>query len=317
MLDILRKNTKLVVWIVVGAFILWGAFSVTSTFQKKGRYAGDVFGKPVSFQEFTAFQKAAQIFSFADESSRDPDVLRHKAWQNLIYSREGKRQKIQVSDDEVRMELRRLLASQGLENPTPAVYKRWLAATVRMEPREFEGQLREIIRIQKLVAQALKPEAEEPTPEETKDLFMMEEQKIAGQLVLFNTPEDAESFRAQATDTASWKKTVEVKGYAVLPSPEQSVLEFIRSWQVPKALTLKLLTLPAGSVSDVLPAQGKSGVFLLESLKPMTDADYTDAKKTEYLDKARKQKRRQLFFSWHLELMQRAKLHDYSLETEI
>jgi len=317
MLDIIRKNTKVIIWTVVLSFVLWGGVSVGTSLQKKGRYAGEVFNKPVTFQEFNSFHQSAQIFSFTDDNNQDPDVLRHKAWQNLIYSREAKRLKIKVSDDEVRRELRRILEAQGLANATPEMYKRWLRSAARMEAKDFEKQLREILRVQKLVAQAISNPGPAPTEEDIHDLFRLEEQRLSGEMLLFNTPEDVQNFLTQATDAASWKKMVEIKGFAVLPVPDQMLYDFLRAWQLPREMADRLMVLPEGSVSEEIPARGKSGVFLMQHKKTVTDADFTAEKKEEYTEKAVSQQKKQAFFAWHLEIMQRARLHDFSIETQV
>ena len=150
MLKYLRKHTKIVVWAVVITFALWGGFSATSL-KKELNYAGSVYGKNVSFQEYNKFYKATQIFMPSPELMRNPDALRSYVWQNIIYAKEAKRQGIKVSDKELRAELSRLLASQGLINPSPQVYKNWLERGLRISPREFEESLREFIAIQKLI----------------------------------------------------------------------------------------------------------------------------------------------------------------------
>lgn len=119
-------------------------------FQKKGRIAGEVFGREVSFQEFNRFDRSSRIFSFNDKP-QDPNFAHRQAWQNLILSKEARRRKIEVSDDEVRGEILRLLAHVKLDNPSPEVYRRWLDQAVHETPQEFEKQVRELLRVRKLL----------------------------------------------------------------------------------------------------------------------------------------------------------------------
>ena len=151
MLKLLRKKTKVVIWSVVVCFALWGGFSVGTQFQKKGRIAGEVFGREISFQEFNRFYRSSQIFSFEDKPVQDPGFAHRQAWQNLIFSKEARRRKIDVPDDEVRSEILRLLNHMKIENPSTEMYRRWLDQTVRESPQEFESQVRELLRVQKLL----------------------------------------------------------------------------------------------------------------------------------------------------------------------
>lgn len=169
MLKVFRKHTKIMVWIVAIALIfLFGIGSIYDliTQKKSGRYAGEVFGRAVTFQEFNRFSRATQLFMSSKKLIDDPDFLRSYTWQNIIYAREAIREGIKVDDNEVREEVASILKQQGLLNPTPEQYKIWLTRSLHMAPREFEEGLREFIRIQKL----LRTKIESPAPEGTDPL---------------------------------------------------------------------------------------------------------------------------------------------------
>ena len=81
----------------------------------------------------------------------DAELVRAYTWQNIIFSREAKREGIKVTDHEVREEINRILLQQGINNPTQEQYRIWLARTLQISPKDFEEGLREIMRIQKLI----------------------------------------------------------------------------------------------------------------------------------------------------------------------
>lgn len=147
-----RKHTKTIVWVVVLSFVIWGGYSAT-TLKKEGRYAGEVFGKPVSFQEYNKFYNATQLFMPLKDKAdlENPDLLQNFTWQNIIYAREAKQLGFNVSDEEVRREISGILTRSGLVSPTEEQYRIWLTRTLRLSPREFEEGLREFMRIQKLL----------------------------------------------------------------------------------------------------------------------------------------------------------------------
>lgn len=183
MLKIFRTHTKLIIWIVVGSFILWGGYSV-SALKKEGRFAGEAFGKTVSFQEYNQFYRATQLFMPSEKPLDDPELLRDYTWQNIIYSREAKHQGIKITDEEVRREIANILKQQGLVSPTEEQYKIWLTRTLHISPREFEEGLREFMRIQKLLRTQITsfvpagadkltdPKAKEEAAEKQKIAFM-------------------------------------------------------------------------------------------------------------------------------------------------
>jgi hypothetical protein len=150
MLKVFRRYTKIIIWVVVGSFILWGGYSV-SALKKEGRFAGEAFGKSVSFQEYNQFYRATQLFMPSEKPIDDPELLRKFTWQNIIYSREAKHDGLRITDEEVRAEIANILKQQGLISPTQEQYKIWLTRSLHISPREFEEGLREFMRIQKLL----------------------------------------------------------------------------------------------------------------------------------------------------------------------
>ncbi len=154
MLKIFRKNTKFIIWITVVALaLLFGAGSIADLVggKKSGRFAGEAFGKSVTFQEYNQFYRATQLFMPSEKPVEDPELLRNYTWQNIIYAREAQRKDIKITDEEVRGEIAKILKQQGLTNPTAEQYKIWLTRSLHISPREFEEGLREFLRIQKLL----------------------------------------------------------------------------------------------------------------------------------------------------------------------
>lgn len=206
MLKIFRKHTKLIIWIVVGSFILWGGYSVSSL-KKEGRYAGEAFGSPVTFQEYNRFYQATQLFMPSEKPLEDPELLRNYTWQNIVYAREAKREGVKVGDDEVRREIAGILKQQGLVDPTEEQYRIWLTRTLRISPREFEGGLREFMSIQKLLRMKIGSFKPAGTPTTTD-------------------PKANEALAAkQKTDFMAWTADVNqrarIKDYLALPATQE------------------------------------------------------------------------------------------------
>ena len=121
MLQFFRHHTKAIVWASAICFILCGGYSITAM-KKEGRFAGEVFGKSVTFQDYNRFYRATQLFMPSEKPIEDPDLLRTYTWQNIIYSKEAQREGVKVTDQDVRSEISGILKQQGLVDPTPQQY---------------------------------------------------------------------------------------------------------------------------------------------------------------------------------------------------
>lgn len=164
MLNFFRKKTKVIIWAIVVSFIGWGGYSTSIQFEDVNRAAGRIFGKEVSFRDYGLAQHAVQLFRpVSDEKEPpNPEVIEARTWEFLIFSREAKKRRVPVSDEEVREEIRRLLTANQEAPFTREEYDRWVRTVIRQEPREFEGEVREHLRIRKLFDGVRKEFKEQP-----------------------------------------------------------------------------------------------------------------------------------------------------------
>lgn len=312
MLNFFRSHTKTVAWIVVLSFLLWGAFSVTASLGKEGRFAGEVFGKTVSFQEFSQYYRGSQIFSFGQDLPDDPDVLRQVTWQNLIYAREARRKNYKVSDDEVHEELMRLMANQGLAQADSSAYQGWVRSVLKMEPHQFENQLREVIRVQKMLKEVSRISMEAPNDTEIENFNLLENSRIALQAAAFPTVKDAEDFLKKVRNPASWDAETAKIPDQVMSLPEASLAETVQGLRMDSAMALELQKLPAGGISEPIPLGGKIVIFRVTDKKEVPNRPLTPSEKEALAEKVRDKKKQLYFMSWHLNLMKQAGLRDFT-----
>ena len=163
MLHFFRKNTKSIVWAVVVAFIAWGGYSASIQLNAATRSPGKIFGKEVSYRDYLSASRAVQIFTPAGKEEALPSEkeIEVRTWQFLVLSHEAKRQKIHISDDEVRQEITRLLGGSGSELPAEQ-YFRLIQNTFRQQPHEFEDLVRKNLAIRKLLDQVRQTAGEKP-----------------------------------------------------------------------------------------------------------------------------------------------------------
>ena len=311
MLKTLRKNTKLVVWTVVISFALWGAYAVGTGLQKEQRMAGEIFGKAVPFQEFDRFYRASQIFSYSGSVLENPEEIKQHTWQSLLFSREARRRKIEVPDEEVRREVLRLLAAHKIENPTPELYRRWLQGTVRESPQEFESQVRELLRIQKLIAEAHDAPVEAPDTETLHRKFLLEEQKLSAEAVKFPSREEAAAFYEKVKEPKRWKKEARKDGRQLLTTGLVSLQTLLGGWQISDEDAFRLQGLEKGDVSEPVASAGQFAVFQLVDKQAADEGKFEKEFKQKYMNELTERKKNERFVQWSLELKEKANLKDY------
>lgn len=315
MLNIFRKNTKIIIWSVVLCFALWGGFSVGTQFQKQGRYAGEVFGKNITFQEYDSFYKAAQIFSVNGTPADDAEVIKTQAWQNIILYHTAKKQGIKVSNDEVRTELLRLLKSQGLESFDAKVYENWLQRALRTTPKEFEGQVKNLLLIRKLISKVREENPFEISPEDALQRFLLDKNLIDAEILLFDSEDSAKNFMTEKNLTVeNWAEAAE----AVKADPKNfiatgkaSLFAIKQYWQLDEATLDQLIQSPLQSILGPIALQKRYGIFLIKDKTTVTADVFTEQTKQDYLAALKNFETQKYFMSWYLDIFRQAKFKDY------
>jgi len=314
MLNTLRKNTKLIIWFIIISFCLWGAFSVGIQMNQRGQIAGRVFGRPVSFQEFNKFLKASEIFSLTGQRVEDPGILQQHAWQNIIFASEAKRRNIKVSDDEVRDEIKRLLAAQKVPFDD-AMYQSWVKSISGTTPRNFEEMVRETLRVQKLLREIQTRPAELSPELDLRKQFLLDRRQLACEAIIFTDASRAQSFYELMLKDNDWRSKVALPGGPLLQNISlQSLGDLAISYGLTEQQTQALYALGKDTVSPPhATVSGRVILFRITDKKEVADSEF-DA--PEAADKYRaeliERKRYQEFLTWHNDLIQRSHFEDYS-----
>ena len=171
MLKFYRKHIKLVIWLIVLAFVAWGAGTISVSKELASPYIGSVNGEKISHKEFLMTLRYYELLSRArtaesEKTESEPlpyDQLRSLTWQTIAISREAKRLGVRVSDEEVRNQVERLFSAGGQFNE--AFYQNWIEKNFRGRAREFEEATRKHITVQKTHQKILEgiPESERET----------------------------------------------------------------------------------------------------------------------------------------------------------
>ncbi len=317
MLKYLRSHTKTIIWIVIFCFCLWGGYAFSVSLQKKdpqGRIAGEVFGKEVPLKDFYVFYKANQIFAFGGKKPpEDKSLLHIQTWQSLIFDYEAKNQKINVSDQEVRDEVLRLLKDQKIETPTNQFYEKWLQRSFNMSAQEFEHAIREILRIQKLIVQFNSTAVEAPKAEEIRKRFDREQNSLSLDLLKFENQETANAFYEQVkTKPASLETLAKEKQIKIQNTGKVALDAILNLWQIPEATAQAMLKSAPESMTPPFAYQGK---FAMAKLKEKTLADekkFDEEYKKKTAEQLQNQHRFERFNNWLNSLQVRANFKDYT-----
>ncbi len=140
--------------IIIPAFVLWGVGSQRAQKKRGPGYAGLLFGKKVSFEDYTRMWNAAKnaaLLRYGDVEKVYTELdLEREAWERLMLVREARRRGIKVSDTEVINTIRDfpfLVRNGGFDKD---LYHRVVETTFRTSPRQFEEDMRESLMIARL-----------------------------------------------------------------------------------------------------------------------------------------------------------------------
>lgn len=310
MLKTIRKNTKIIVWSVILAFSLWGAYSVTSEIRSDSMYAGKVFGQKISHQEFNGFFRSSLLFSDKDPAQQTPEALRAAAWQGVIFSREAKQQKIEVTDEEVRKQILELLETQkiSLEN-----YEQWLQG-IRMNPplsaKEFETQIREMLRIRKWAKKIEESSDTQISEEEVKKTYFDENNQLSLEILTFPTEKEAVDFRSKIKKDKDWDKVTKSKQEEIKRTGLVGINRLVMMLQVTPENFQKIQSSEIGTITEPLASGTEWAIFRLLDKTSTTEQRFEEEKES-YLKNMKDQKAQMVLMTKSTEIIARAKLEDY------
>jgi len=143
----------------VACFVLWEIGSVLASRQAGSLYAGTLFGRPVSIQEYKAALDATQHraqLTYGERSSKllPRPELERQTWDRLMLLAAARRARIRVSDREIIEELQHWPLFQKEGRFDLKTYELVVHYSLGATPRTFEEEVRGQIAILKLIEQA-------------------------------------------------------------------------------------------------------------------------------------------------------------------
>jgi len=155
-----KRVMKAILWsiaiLIIPAFIWWDIDTRESKRIKKDSYVGTIQGKKISAQEYqqmyrdTSAQVLINYWANQELLNNLQENMELITWNRLILLGEAKRQGIQVPDADVIA----YITSQPLFSRNDAFdqdrYEEIIQKRLRMSPRDFEEQVRNTLRIEKM-----------------------------------------------------------------------------------------------------------------------------------------------------------------------
>ena len=277
---------------------------------------GEAFGRPISADEFEYYYKTASIFTRSGKQNRTEEDTRSEAWQNLIFTREARDLKIDITDDELKSELRRLMSEKNVEYGGNEYYL-WVLAQFNEKADVFERRIRDLLVINKFKKIKTEPEIS-VTEEEMKEKFLNQYNSFESEYILFETGEEAKNFAEEAKknprlwkDTYDEKKPLGQKGASWINV--MSLEALIDLWQIPKEDAYNIHSHEPG---DFIVSRFYYGtaVFRLLYKKEADIGEYNDKKKEYYKNTMTQSRRYKIVQDYFNDLFKRAGYKDFVAE---
>lgn len=273
--------------------------------------AGIIFGIPVSKGNYYFAKAVAYIYPRPWGAADLPESEREKVvWDNLILHYEAHRRGIEVSEQDVEKAINSLLTDQKqtfTRSSDPAAYKKWVKETLNGEPELLENQVRYILAIKNLRDRVVKEAQVTVTEEEMHQEFLNEQNHVSGEMVTFETKEEAAAFYEKHKTAKKWEAMKKKGKQTVRPVSLMTLEAYIDLWSIPKEQMYQFHALPIGSIGEPMPFGGQWCVYRL--LEKRT-GDLKDFPKQEesYRNQVQMKKKYDAMKKWVDDLKESAKL---------
>lgn len=146
-----KKNMKRIMWVlailIIPAFVIWGAGSAGRKRGKGPNYAGKIFGRKVSFDEYVDMWQVTRDYAIRTFGTNlPPELIDQLTWNRILLVEEAKREKILIKDSEVVERIVLFPVFQREGSFDKKLYKSMLGDSAK----GFEEKIRDDIRISKL-----------------------------------------------------------------------------------------------------------------------------------------------------------------------
>ncbi|MCM8812139.1 MAG: hypothetical protein NC910_03700 [Candidatus Omnitrophica bacterium] len=222
--------------------------------------AGEIFGTPVPLSNYQFARRVTAMFPRPwGANSASAEEQERFTWENLILHFEGHRRGITVSDDELERQINEFLKGNKqtfTRRGDPDAYQKWVKEYIGETPDLFENQTRYLVQIAKVRDLIWNDVQVTVTEEEMQQEFLNEKHHVGGEMVIFDSREEAQAFYEKHKSRRAWEKMKAAdrkkpeKERRVRPVSTMTLEAYIELWGIPKE---QIYAFHAGEIGSVAP----------------------------------------------------------------
>lgn len=278
-------------------------------------FVGSFFDIPVPIENYYFIKGVIAIFGnkFGPQPNT-PEERKNVVWEQLLLSYEAYRRGIEVSDEEVSVEVGKILAAENAAFDWKAdkdAYEKWVREKTNVSAAVFEGYLKHLIQISKLrqkVMESIEPPVSE---KEAYQEFLNEHNNLGVELVQFDELKDAEAFYQKARRSPNFWEEEKKKRPNDFKRPGSVSLEFlIDLWGFDKTAAYRMTKMRIGQIHPPAPIYKGFGVFKILTHGQADISRYAKVK-DGYYAQIKERKRHQALTEWIKDLKKQADIKIY------
>lgn len=154
MLNIFRKNTKVIIWFIIACFGLLGGSATLMSRDTNQTFVGEFAGTKFTQKDFRLTSRLVEILF--TEQDRDGMSIEDFAMYLLALKHIAVVNNLNASDYEVRLLIKELFGDEVAGNLVG--YKQWVWNVFGTKPRDFEETIRTYILVRKARETVIEPQ---------------------------------------------------------------------------------------------------------------------------------------------------------------
>ena len=190
----------------------------------------------------------------------------------------------------------------------PAAYARWVKETLNEDVVLFENQMRYLLQIDRLKEQERESFAVPVTEEELQQEFLNEQHHVGGEMVVFDTKDDAQTFYDRGHEPKAWDRMKAKGQQKVRPVSLMTLEAYMDLWSIPKDQMYAFHAMAIGSIGPPMPFGPKQWCVYRLLEKRTGDLKDFPAHRKAYEDQVKTKKQYEALKRWEDELVEAAKL---------
>jgi len=233
----------------------------------EGDFVGEFssWGARVPLSNYRFIQGAISVFGTRWGSQpTTQEELDEATWDQLVLSYEAFRRNIQVKDEDLNAEIKKILEEQKVPfdwQQDKEAYAQWLKEKLNISVETFQNFLRHMLQLENLRKEMLATFRPTVTEDEAKAEFINEYNTIELEIAQFDKKEDADNYYKSMKDPKLWDEQNK-KDPKYYKHPGFVSFEFlIYMWKIPKDDLYKMIKMEDNTIYPPIPVWKGYGVI--------------------------------------------------------